>query len=336
LRGTKSLAVAVAVIAATALAVFAGTVGAAPKHHAAALKVGLVTDIGGLNDHGFNHLAYLGLQKAQSKLGVQVDVHQSSSNADYVPNLSSFAQQGYDLVIAVGFLMYDSVKTVAGKFPDTKFMIIDNGWSPGDPSNLEGTLFHEQEAGYLVGYLSGLLYNGKAVTMSTVGGQKIPPVDRYIAGFRAGAKAADKKVKLLNGYSQDFVAQDKCKNVALQQIGQGSKVVFQVAGGCGLGALDAAKQKHVWGIGVDADQAYVGAQVLTSALKRVDTDVYTTIQQVQSGAFKGGSTFNFTVKNNGIGIGKVSKKVSKKIIAKVNAVEKRIAQGKIKIPTTVK
>jgi basic membrane protein A and related proteins len=332
----KSLVVAVAVIAATALAVFAGTVGAAPKHHAAALKVGLVTDIGGLNDHGFNHLAYLGLQKAQSKLGVQVDVHQSSSNADYVPNLSSFAQQGYDLVIAVGFLMYDSVKTVAAKFPNTKFMIIDNGWSPGDPSNLEGTLFHEQEAGYLVGYLSGLLYNGKAVTMSTVGGQKIPPVDRYIAGFRAGAKAADKKVKLLNGYSQDFVAQDKCKNLALQQIGQGSKVVFQVAGGCGLGALDAAKQKHVWGIGVDADQAYVGAQVLTSALKRVDTDVYTTIQQVQAGQFKGGSTFNFTVKNNGIGIGKVSKKVSKKIITKVNAVEKRIAQGKIKIPTTVK
>jgi basic membrane protein A and related proteins len=336
LRGMKSLVVAVAVIAATALAVFAGTVGAAPKHHAAALKVGLVTDIGGLNDHGFNHLAYLGLQKAQSKLGVQVDVHQSSSNADYVPNLSSFAQQGYDLVIAVGFLMYDSVKTVAAKFPNTKFMIIDNGWSPGDPSNLEGTLFHEQEAGYLVGYLSGLLYNGKAVTMSTVGGQKIPPVDRYIAGFRAGAKAADKKVKLLNGYSQDFVAQDKCKNLALQQIGQGSKVVFQVAGGCGLGALDAAKQKHVWGIGVDADQAYVGAQVLTSALKRVDTDVYTTIQQVQAGQFKGGSTFNFTVKNNGIGIGKVSKKVSKKIITKVNAVEKRIAQGKIKIPTTVK
>jgi len=332
----KSLAVAVAAVAVTALAVFAGTVGATPQHHAAALKVGLVTDIGGLNDHGFNHLAYLGLQKAQSKLGVQVDVHQSSSNADYVPNLSSFAQQGYDLVIAVGFLMYDSVKTVAAKFPDTKFMIIDNGWSPGDPPNLEGTLFHEQEAGYLVGYLSGLLYNGKKVTMSTVGGQKIPPVDRYIAGFRAGAKAADKKVKLLNGYSQDFVAQDKCKNLALQQIGQGSKVVFQVAGGCGLGALDAAKQKHVWGIGVDADQAYVGKQVLTSALKRVDTDVYTTIQQVQAGQFKGGSTFNFTVKNNGIGIGKVSSKVPKKIIAKVNAVEKLIAKGKIKIPTTVK
>ena len=331
----KSFAVALAVVAATALAVFAGTVGATPKHHAAALKVGLVTDIGGLNDHGFNHLAYLGLQKAQSKLGVQVDVHQSSSNADYVPNLSSFAQQGYDLVIAVGFLMYDSVKTVAAKFPNTKFMIIDNGWSPGDPPNLEGTLFHEQEAGYLVGYLSGLLYNGKKVTMSTVGGQKIPPVDRYIAGFRAGAKAADKKVKLLNGYSQDFVAQDKCKNVALQQIGAGSKVVFQVAGGCGLGALDAAKQKHVWGIGVDADQAYVGPQVLTSAMKRVDNDVFTTVKQLTAGNLKTGRTFEFTIANGGIDLGKISSKVPQADVAKVEAVKKKIAAGNVTIPTTV-
>ncbi|MES1248031.1 MAG: BMP family ABC transporter substrate-binding protein [Actinomycetota bacterium] len=309
---------------------------ATPAARHASIKVGLVTDIGGLNDHGFNHLAYLGLQRAASKLHVATKVLQSKSNADYVPNMSTLAEQGYDLVICVGFLMYDSVKTVAAQFPDTKFMIIDNSWSKGDPTNLEGTLFHEQEAGYLVGYLAGQLYKGQAVTFSTVGGQKIPPVDRYIAGFQAGSKAADPKVKLLNGYSQDFVAQDKCKNLALQQIGQGSKVVFQVAGGCGLGALDAAKQKGVWGIGVDADQAYVGSQVLTSALKRVDNDVYTTIQQVQAGQFKGGSTFQFTVKNGGIDIGKVSSKVPKSIVALVNGVKAKIAAGKIHIPTTVK
>ncbi|HEY5057407.1 MAG TPA: BMP family ABC transporter substrate-binding protein [Gaiellaceae bacterium] len=298
-------------------------------------KVGLVTDIGGLNDHGFNHLAYLGLQEAQAKLGVQTRVLESHSNADYIPNMTSLAQQGYNLVICVGFLMDSSVITVAKKFPHTKFMIIDNGWSKGNPTNLEGTLFHEQEAGYLVGYLSGLLYKGKAVTMSTVGGQKIPPVDRYIAGFQAGAKAGDPQVSLLNGYSQDFVAQDKCKNLALQQISQGSKVVFQVAGGCGLGALDAAKQKHVWGIGVDADQAYIGPQVLTSALKRVDTDVYTTIQQLRNGIWKGGRTFTFDVANGGIDIGKVSPKVPKSIVAKVEAVKAQIKAGKIKIPTTV-
>jgi basic membrane protein A and related proteins len=348
LRARKSLLVGLVAFAATVLAIFAGSGAAATRtaashaaplagHHAtAALKVGLVTDIGGLNDHGFNHLAYVGLQKAQKQLGVSVSVHTSTSAADYIPNMSSFAQQGYNLVIAVGFLMYDDVKTVAAKFPNTKFMIIDNGWSKGDPPNLEGTLFHEQEAGYLVGYLSGLLYKGQAVTMSTVGGQKIPPVDRYIAGFQAGAKAGDPSVTLLNGYSQDFVAQDKCKNLALQQIGQGSKVVFQVAGGCGLGALDAAKQKNVWGIGVDADQSYVGPQILTSALKRVDTDVFTTIQQVKAGQFKGGSTFSYTVKNNGIGIGKVSSKVPSAIVKQVAAVEKQIAAGKVKIPTTVK
>jgi basic membrane protein A len=324
------------VCAAAVLALTAATAVAAPATTTATLKVGLVTDIGGLNDHGFNHLAYLGLQKAAKQLHVQTRVLESHANSDYIPNMSTLAQQGYNLVIAVGFLMYDSVKTVAQQFPNTKFMIIDNGWSQGDPSNLEGTLFHEQEAGYLVGYLSGLLYPKKGSVFSTVGGQKIPPVDRYIAGFQAGVKAANKGAKLLNGYSQDFVAQDKCKNLALQQIGQGSKVVFQVAGGCGLGALDAAKQKHVWGIGVDADQAYLGSQVLTSALKRVDNDVFTTIKQVNAGQFKGGSTFQFTVKNGGIGLGKVSKKVPKAILAKVNAVEKKIAAGKIRIPTTVK
>jgi basic membrane protein A len=324
------------VCAAAVLALTAATAVAAPATTTATLKVGLVTDIGGLNDHGFNHLAYLGLQKAAKQLHVQTRVLESHANSDYIPNMSTLAQQGYNLVIAVGFLMYDSVKTVAQQFPNTKFMIIDNGWSQGDPPNLEGTLFHEQEAGYLVGYLSGLLYPKKGSVFSTVGGQKIPPVDRYIAGFQAGVKAANKGAKLLNGYSQDFVAQDKCKNLALQQIGQGSKVVFQVAGGCGLGALDAAKQKHVWGIGVDADQAYLGSQVLTSALKRVDNDVFTTIKQVNAGQFKGGSTFQFTVKNGGIGLGKVSKKVPKAILAKVNAVEKKIAAGKIRIPTTVK
>ena len=299
------------------------------------LKVGLVTDIGGLNDRSFNHLAFLGLQRAHKELGVQTRVLESHANSDYVPNMSSLAQQGYDLVIAVGFLMADSVKTVAKQFPKTKFMIIDSSWATGDPKNLEGTVFHEEQAGYLVGYLAGLLYKGQAVTFSSVGGQKIPPVDHYIAGYQAGGKAANPQATFLNGYSQDFVAQDKCKTIALQQIAQGSKVVFQVAGGCGLGALDAAKQKHVWGIGVDADQAYVGSQVLTSAMKRVDNDVFTTVQQVQKGQFHGGETFEFSLKNDGVGMGKVSSKVPQDVVDKVTALEPKIANGSIKVPSTV-
>jgi basic membrane protein A and related proteins len=336
------VAVVASVLAATGSA--RTTAPAAPAAHHATLKVGLVTDIGGLNDRSFNHLAYLGLQKAQSQLGVAGRVLESPSNADYIPNLSTLAQQGYDLVIGVGFLMSDAIDTVATKFPNTKFMIIDFPWeaTKDKPTNLEGTVFHEEQAGYLVGYLAGLVVKNHvgvrgANVVSTVGGQKIPPVDHYIAGFRAGAKAADKSVKTLNGYSQDFVAQDKCKNLALQQIAQGSRVVFQVAGGCGLGALDAAKTKGVWGVGVDADQAYLGSYILSSAVKRVDTDVFTTIKQLKNGSLKTGRTFSFTVANGGIDIGKISKKVPASIVKQVVAVKAKIAAGKIKnIPTTVK
>ncbi|HEY4097937.1 MAG TPA: BMP family ABC transporter substrate-binding protein, partial [Baekduia sp.] len=204
------------------------------------IKVGLVTDIGGLNDRSFNSLANQGLTQAESTLGVQGRVLTSKSNADYIPNLSTLAQQKYDLVIGVGFLMADAVDTVAKKFPDTKFAIIDVDATTlkGKPTNIEGLLFKEQESGYLAGTLAGLYAKDNNITtISSVGGQKIPPVDHYIAGYDAGAKAANPSIKTLNAYSQDFVDQAKCKEIALSQIAQGSGIVFQVAGQCGLGAL---------------------------------------------------------------------------------------------------
>ena len=303
------------------------------------IKVGLVTDIGGLNDRSFNHLADVGLMDAQSKLGAQGRVLESHSDADYIPNLTTLASQHYDLVIGVGFLMADAVDTVAKKFPNTKFAIIDSDVTTmkGKPQNVEGLLFKEREAGYLVGYLSGLYAkDNKITTVSSVGGQKIPPVDHYIAGFQAGAKKADPSIKTLNAYSQDFVDQAKCKELALNQIAQGSKVVFQVAGACGLGALDAAKEKSVQGIGVDADQAYIGPQVFTSALKKVDVAVYDAIKGVQGGAYKGGQDVTSTVANDGIGYGKLNA-TAQKYATQVKKVKSEIASGQISnIPDTVK
>src|SRR3712207_6050315 len=149
------------------------------------------------------------------------------------------------------------------------------------PKNVTGLLFKENEAGYLVGYMAGLYAKdqGGDQVVSTVGGLKIPPVDAYIAGFQKGAQDANPKVKTLNAYSEDFVDQAKCKELALNQIAEGSQVVFQVAGQCGLGALDAAKEKGMQGIGVDADQAYLGDHILTSALKKIDQAVFTTVQE---------------------------------------------------------
>jgi basic membrane protein A len=304
------------------------------------MKVGLVTDIGGLNDRGFNHLSYLGLVRAQRELGIEQRVYQAKSTQDYVPNLSTFARNGNDLTIGVGFTEATAIDTVATNFPKSNFAIVDVDQTeePHKPPNLLGLLFKEQETGYLVGYLAGLEEKrkpGKDV-IGSVGGQKQPPVDRFIAGYQAGAKAADPGITVLNNYSEDFADQAKCKQIALNQIEQGAGAIFQVAGGCGLGALDAAKEKGVWGIGVDADQSFLGPHILTSAVKRVDTAVFDAIKLVVDGKFKGGN-ITFGLKDNGVGIGKISAKVPKSEVAKVMQVRADIIAGKItNIPTEVK
>src|SRR5438876_5448425 len=304
------------------------------------IKVGLVTDIGGLNDRGFNHLSYVGLLRAQNDFGIQQRVYQAKSTQEYVPNLSTFARQNYDLTIGVGFTEATAIDTAAHNFPNSRFAIVDvdQTQEPHKPANLLGLLFREQETGYLVGYLAGLEEKrlpGKDV-IGSVGGQKQPPVDRFIAGYQAGAKAADPGITVLNAYSEDFSDQAKCKQIALNQIGQGAGVIFQVAGGCGLGALDAAKERGVWGIGVDADQSFLGPYILTSAVKRVDTAVFDAIKLVVDGKFKGGNVV-FGLKDNGVGIGKISPKVPKSEVAKVMQIRADIIAGKIKnIPTKVK
>jgi basic membrane protein A len=302
------------------------------------IKVGLVTDVGGLNDRSFNTLANQGLEDAKSQLGVEGRVLTSKSNADYVPNLSTLAQQKYDLVIGVGFLMADAMDTVAKKFPQTNFAVIDYPQAAlkSKPDNVEGLLFKEQEAGYLAGYLSALYAKEKGFdTISSVGGQKIPPVDHYIAGYQAGAKKAFPGIKTLNGYSQDFVDAAKCKELALNHIGQGAKIVFQVAGQCGLGAIDAAKEKGVKALGVDADQAYLGPQVLTSAMKRVDVSVLDTVKAVQDGSFKGGQDQVFDLNSNGVGLGKIGPE-AQSLKSKVDKIAAQIKSGKITPPDTVK
>ena len=315
----------------------AGSTGSTPSNPT---KVGLVTDIGQLNDRGFNHLAFVGLKQAEKTLGITYRIFQSQAASDYIPNLSTFARQGYDLTIAVGYTETDAMDAVSQKFPNSKFAIVDvaNSDMKHHPKNVVGLLFREQEVGYLAGYLAGLEAKrlGKHV-IGSIGGEKQPPVDRYIAGYQAGAKAAFPGITTLNGYSQDFVDQAKCKQLALNQIAQGAAVVFQVAGGCGLGVLDAAKEKKVWGIGVDADQSYLGPHILTSAQKKVDRAVFLTIKDVQDGTFKGGVDKVYGLKANGVGLGKISPKVPASEVEKIKQIRAQIISGQIaNIPTSVK
>src|SRR4051812_30268107 len=281
--------------------------------HKAAFSACLVTDIGGLNDKSFNHLAFFGLQTA-GKNGIKGRVIQSKSPADYIPNLQAGVRTGAGITIGAGFLMSDAMDAVASSFPKNKFAIVDVDVTgmKHKPKNVEGLLFKEQEAGYLVGYAAGLYAKAQHKTaVGSVGGLKIPPVDRYIAGYQFGAKKANPGIKTLNDYSQSFTNQAACKEKALNQIAAGSVVEFQVAGSCGLGVLDAAhSHAGVYGIGVDADQGYLGRHVMTSALKKVDVAVYSAISDARARHLKGGTDATFGAKDNGVGYGKWSVKVS--------------------------
>lgn len=305
-----------------------------------ALRVGLVADAGQLNDKGFNELAYKGLLRAEDELGVKGRVLEAKSAADYIPNMTTLARQGYDLVIGIGYAQGDAIAKAASRFPDTRFAIVDVDQAslPGAPDNVQGLLFREEQVGYLAGYLGALSaerMGGKAI--SAVGGFKEPPVDRFIAGYRAGAAAAVPGMRVAWSYSQDWEDQAKCKELALNQIAAGSKVVFQVAGGCGLGALSAAKDKKVWGIGVDGDQSFLGPHVLTSALKGVDSAVFLTIQAVQDGTFQGGRNVVFGLDQEGVGLGTLSPNANQGDVDATEDVEQQIADGEITdIPTTLR
>ncbi|MEK6274006.1 MAG: BMP family ABC transporter substrate-binding protein [Actinomycetota bacterium] len=261
------------------------------------MKVALVSDTGGVDDRGFNEFSIKGLDKAETDLDIEKRVYVSNSADDYEPNLQAAVDDGNDFVIAVGFLLAPSTIKVATANPDVSFAGVDHFYGePGDESCVEaktcavanalGMQYPSEESGYLAGVVAAL--TTKTGTVSTVGGIKIPPVDNWIAGYQAAVKATKPSVKLLNAYSNDFNDAAKCKEIALDQISQGSDVVFQVAGDCGLGAMDAGCEKNVTAIGVDADQSAQGDCVLVSALKPLTESVFGVIKTFVDGDFKGG------------------------------------------------
>lgn len=314
------------------------TSGAGTTPATAGFTAGLVSDVGKFNDRSFNQSALEGLQKAERDLGVEGRPIESKSAGDYIPNLTTLARQDYGVSIGVGFLMADALNTVATKFPESKFAIVDYSQTAlkNTPDNVRGLTFATNENSYLIGYMAAKMAQAKGgkQVISAVGGLKIPTVDIFIAGYRAGAKAANPDVRVLVNYSQDFVAQDKCKELALNQIQQGSQVVFQVAGGCGLGALDAADERGVWGVGVDRDQSDLGDHILTSAVKRVDVSVYDTIKDAADGTFSGGDK-TYDLANGGVEVGTVSPQVPQELIDEVDGLKQKIIAGEITVPTTI-
>ena len=312
------------------------------------IKVGLVTDTGGVDDRGFNEFSINGLEKAESELDIEKRVYVSQSADDYEPNLTAAADDGNDLIIAVGFLLAPSTIKVAAENPEISFAGVDHFYGKkGDESGCEkggtcavpnalGMQYPSEESGYLAGVVAALMT--KSGTVSTVGGKKIPPVDNWIAGYQAAVKATKPGTKLLNAYSDNFDDLAKCKEIALDQIAQGSDVVFQVAGKCGLGALDAACEKNVTAIGVDVDQSGQGDCVVTSALKPLESSVFELIKTFKDGQFKGGDNVFYGVEQlpDAKLLTDYQGDVPQNVKDAVAKAEKGLKDGTIDPPSTVK
>lgn len=339
IRRFAALAAAVAAVAVTAV-MLVGTGAAAPS---ATYKAALVSDVGRFNDKGFNQNQLTGLNYAKTHIpGLVTAAVESRSAGDYLPNFASLARKGYNIIIGAGFLLAAQENTVAKQFPNTKFAITDYDvtgapFNGAKSPNVEGLTYATEQNSYLAGCLAGMMVKkqGGDQTIGVVGGVKIPPVDSFLAGYRAGAKKCNPGIKVLIGYSQDFIDQAKCKTIAQNQIDAGSQVEFNVAGPCGLGTLDAAKENKVWGIGVDVDQSYLGKHILTSVVKRVDRGVYLAIKGAMSGQFKGGQNLVFNLANGGVSLGKMSPNVTAKMLKTLAGYRAKIVAGTIKPPTKV-
>ena len=334
--------IAAATVFAMACGSSPGTGGTSPSGKT--YKIGLVTDTGGLNDKSFNHLADVGLEKAKTDFHIQGDVKESKTGDDYVPFLTDFASKNYDLVIGVGFLMQQAVGTVSGQFPNIHFAIIDGAGTDANfvdlkHPNVQSLYFREQDAGAMVGVIAGMLEKDKLAkkngnVISAVGGVSIPPVNPYIAGYKWAATMEDPGIKVLVGYSNDFTDPAKCKTVANAQISQGADILFQVAGGCGLGVLQAAGQAGVYSVGVDADQKDADPSVIASALKKVDVATYTAIQDVVKGTFAGGA-LTFDIQNDGAGYAVDNLTLPADITAELTKVLGEIKSGALTPPDTI-
>jgi basic membrane protein A and related proteins len=293
------------------LALSLAVVGCGPAEEEA-IKVGMVSDVGGIDDASFNQNTWEGLERAQEELGVEARFIESQAQADYEKNITELAEQDYALIVTVGFLLAEATSAMAEVYPDTNFAIVDFAYDPGIP-NVAGIVFNTDEAAFPVGYLAAAwadMQDPDDPAVGYVAGMQIPTVEIFVVGYQNGIKYYNeqkgKNVGFSGVYVGDFEATDQGKIVGNSLIDEGADVIFGIGGKTGNGGLAAAKERGKWGVGVDVDQYYTLPNekdvLLTSTIKRLDNAVFGVVEALQNDEFPGGGTYVGTLENGGVGL----------------------------------
>ena len=292
-------------------------------------KIGMVTDVGGVNDGSFNQSAWEGLQRAAENFGCEVKYIESKGDADYVPNIESFLDEDYDLIVCVGYMMADAVRDAAELNPDQKFAIVDDA-SNADLDNVTCMMFEQEQASYLVGLAAG--YTTESNVVGFVVGQANETMNSFGYGYLAGVLDANPDATVLQYNANSFGDASAGKTAVNTMVTKGADVVFHAAGGTGLGVIDGCKENGIWAIGVDSDQSPLAPEtILTSALKRVDNACYDATKKAILGTLEGGvATYDLAA--GGVDIAPTTDNLSKDVLEKIEDAKKDIIAGDLVVP----
>ena len=292
-------------------------------------KIGMVTDVGGVNDGSFNQSAWEGLQRAAENFGCEVKYIESKGDADFVPNIESFLDEDYDLIICTGYVMADAVRDAAELNPDQKFAIVDDA-SNADLDNVTCMMFEQEQASYLVGLAAG--YTTESNVVGFVVGQANETMNSFGYGYLAGVLDANPDATVLQYNANSFGDASAGKTAVNTMVTKGADVVFHAAGGTGLGVIDGCKENGIWAIGVDSDQSPLAPEtILTSALKRVDNACYDATKKAILGTLEGGvATYDLAA--GGVDIAPTTDNLSKDVLEKIEDAKKDIIAGDLVVP----
>ncbi|MCH3963612.1 MAG: BMP family ABC transporter substrate-binding protein [Clostridium sp.] len=300
----------------------------------APLNIGIITDVGGINDKSFNQSAWEGLKKAQKDFGSKVSYIETKNSNDYAKNFESASNEKKDLIWGIGFMMADVIKAEAQEHPKQKYAIIDNTYGNDTPSNLVGVVFKENESSFLVGYIAGKMT--KTNTVGFIGGVDSALIQKFQYGYMAGVRYANPKCKVVSEYAGSFSDPAKGKEIASRMYDGGADIIFHASGATGNGLIECAKEKGKYCIGVDSDQSVLAPDnVITSAMKKVDVAVYDVAKDLKNGKWNGGATLQYGLSEGGVDIAPTTGKlVPENILNEVNGIKAKVTSGQLKIPET--